>query len=299
MMRVLYQHRTQATCAEGEHIRGVVAAFRSLGHQVELVEPPAVHCEIAAVETPKTNLPRRFGVRDILEWVAEHLPEVFFELLELGYNIWEVPRLLWRMQRFRPQLLYARYSLFTVAPALTARLRRIPLVLEINDASFIERSRPLVMGWLARRIERFIFRCATLCVTISHQFAEMACRNCRIDPKRILVLPNAVTPERFVPASRACASEAVVLGTVGAFVAWHGLDFLVDAVARLRAANPGLKVLFVGDGPIRAAVEAQARQYGLEDVIEFTGFISPPEFRNSYKKWIFASSPIRTVTAPL
>jgi glycosyltransferase involved in cell wall biosynthesis len=276
-MRVLYEHRTQAGCAEGEHIRGVVAAFRALGHQVELVEPPSVRGE----QAPSTGEPiaviSKIPLRRLLRLAASHLPEFGFEVCELLYNLWEIPRLLLRTTRTRPDLLYARYSLFTFAPAVVARIRKVPLVLEINDATFIKRSRPLAMRAVARRIEGWIFRQAAVCVTISRTFAQMACSNFHLSPDRVLVLPNAINPNRFLPDRPPAARNATVLGVVGAFVPWHGLDFLVDAVARLRVGNPGLAVLLVGDGPIRSEIETQVHRLGLDEIVRFTGFVPPTE----------------------
>jgi len=191
--------------------------------------------------------------------------------------LWEVPRLLIEATRTRPDLLYARYSLFTFAPALTARIRKVPLVLEINDATFVRRSRPLMMRALARSIEGWVFRQAVLCTTISRKFAQMACTTFHLDPSRFLVLPNAVTPDRFVPGKPTLPRSTSVVGVVGAFVPWHGLDFLMDAIARLRVSNPSLRVLLVGDGPIRPKVEAQVHQLGLDEVVRFTGFVLPVE----------------------
>ncbi len=283
--RVLYQHRTQATCAEGEHIRGVVAAFRSLGHEIQLVEPPSVNSEKSDTFTKDGAKPEQRGIfRRLISSLASGVPEIVFELCELGYNLWETPRLFWRAWRMHPDLLYVRYSLFTIAPALVSRVLKIPLVLEINDATFITRSRPLAMRRTARRMEGYIFRSASFCVTISHQFAKLACDELHLDRRKFVVLPNAVTPERFAPAPNNSRNANPILGVVGAFVPWHGLDFLVEAVARLHASHPEIRVLLVGDGPIRAEVEAEVKRLGLDEVIQFTGFIPPAQIPQFLRK---------------
>jgi glycosyltransferase involved in cell wall biosynthesis len=282
-MRVLYQHRTQAACAEGEHIRGVVAAFCSLGHDVELVEPPSIDSD-ALTSYAGPLVPAKGSMRrKLMSYIASHLPELAFEVCEVGYNLFEVPRLLWRCRCFKPDLLYARYSLFTIAPAVAARLTGVPLFLEINDATFIERSRPLTMRRLSRCLEAWIFRHADLCITVSRRFADMASREYKLAPIRIAVIPNAVTPQRFVPLE-AENTPSPILGVVGAFVPWHGLDFLVDAVACLRTRNPDIRVLLVGDGPIRQDIEAQVHQLGLEEIVEFTGFVPPSDIPTSLRR---------------
>jgi glycosyltransferase involved in cell wall biosynthesis len=203
------------------------------------------------------------------------MPEVVFELCELAFNLWETPRLIWRALRNRPDLLYARYSLFTFAPAFTSSLLQITFVLEVNDATFITRTRPLALNWIASGIEKYVFQQASLCTTISREFADLACTRWSLGSEKFVVLPNAVTPERFSPGPPSAPSNGKVLGVVGAFVPWHGLDFLIDAVAELRRSHPELRVVLVGDGPIRGAVEAQVKRLQLEEVVRFTGFVPP------------------------
>jgi glycosyltransferase involved in cell wall biosynthesis len=209
--------------------------------------------------------------------LASGVPETVFEVCELAYNLWETPRLFWRAWRMHPDLLYVRYSLFTFAPALVSGVLKVPFVLEINDATFITRSRPLALQRTASRLEGYIFRSASLCVTISRQFAELACHEWNLDRRKFVVLPNAVTPDRFTPRPSTGATGGPVLGVVGAFVAWHGLDFLVEAVAQLHASHPEIRVLLVGDGPIRADVEAQVKRLKLDEVVQFTGFVPPSQ----------------------
>jgi glycosyltransferase involved in cell wall biosynthesis len=48
---------------------------------------------------------------------------------------------------------------------------------------------------------------------------------------------------------------------------WHGLDLLVDAIAAL----PELRLLIIGDGPARRAVEQHASARGVRDRLAITG----------------------------
>jgi glycosyltransferase involved in cell wall biosynthesis len=47
---------------------------------------------------------------------------------------------------------------------------------------------------------------------------------------------------------------------------------LVDAIARLRAQGVPARALIIGDGPMRAAVEARARARGVDHEVVFCGF---------------------------
>ena len=154
-------------------------------------------------------------------------------------------------------------------------------MLEVNDATVIERSRPLLLKRIARWIERKVLNLATVLVTITDHFKHLLISLHNLDPEKILVLPNAIDPQkyklednkRFVRAKFGIPEGSIVLGCVGAFVQWHGLEFLVEAMAAdVRRCN--LFFFFIGDGPVRPEVERKANLYGINDRLRFSGFIA-------------------------
>jgi glycosyltransferase involved in cell wall biosynthesis len=96
---------------------------------------------------------------------------------------------------------------------------------------------------------------------------------------KVLIAPNAVG-EAFLeqPLNTASARRELGLkeggqyiGTVSSLVAYEGLDCLIDAFALLAPNLPDLKLLIVGDGVARPALELQCRESGFSDRIIFTG----------------------------
>jgi glycosyltransferase involved in cell wall biosynthesis len=65
--------------------------------------------------------------------------------------------------------------------------------------------------------------------------------------------------------------DAFVVGYSGSFKAWHGLETLVDAAARLR--HRDVKFLLVGDGPRRQSIERAVHRHALDDRFVFTGSV--------------------------
>ena len=87
----------------------------------------------------------------------------------------------------------------------------------------------------------------------------------------VTVIPNAVDVARFASAARPTprsrrrsgSTGATVIGFVGSFYAYEGLDLLLEALPRrARAGCPTLRVLLVGGGPQEAALKAQRRHAG-------------------------------------
>ncbi|MCX8114118.1 MAG: glycosyltransferase family 4 protein [Burkholderiaceae bacterium] len=296
-MRVVFGHRTRATGAEGVHIRGLIGGLRQLGHQVDVLSP----YDITFDDGPTQRAPaparanghpqRRPALSHALFRVlSQRAPEFVFELAEIAYNGYSLPRIYRTLRQRRPALYYERYSLFHFAGVLAARMCGVPAILEVNDSALIERSRPLFFRRLAVWFEARILRAATNVVTVSGPFRDGLAAHGAAVAARTVVIPNAIDPDRFRRAldpdeRRALAQEVRarlgigdrrVLGVSGAFVPWHGLDFLVTAVAELLKRDD-LHLLLVGDGPVRARIERLAAEKGVADRVTFTGFVSPDE----------------------
>jgi glycosyltransferase involved in cell wall biosynthesis len=67
-------------------------------------------------------------------------------------------------------------------------------------------------------------------------------------------------------------SAVPLIGSVGRFVVQKALPDLVEAAAMLREWGHDFRLVLVGDGPDRAAVEGAVSRFGLEDVVELPGF---------------------------
>jgi glycosyltransferase involved in cell wall biosynthesis len=282
-MRILYTHRTQGVGAEGSHIMGMFEAFAELGHDIRMDclpgcdptrQSPSAPGGAAAEKPPTPSLLKRFY------WtIAERAPQMVFEAFEFAYNLPLALRFGWRCLRFRPQLVYERYSLNTFAPSLLCKLLRIPHVLEVNDSLVIERSRPLSLAGPANAAEGFCLRASDLVITITERFKESLSQRYGLDPDRLMVLTNAVSRRRFDrPFDKGAARAKLgikggrILGGTGQFLAWHGLQDLVDKLGP-DAAAMDLRFLFVGDGPARREVEETAARHGISDRVMFTGML--------------------------
>jgi L-malate glycosyltransferase len=95
----------------------------------------------------------------------------------------------------------------------------------------------------------------------------------RVPLERIQLCYNGIDLERFQTGPRcrppALGSAAVVIGSVCALRPEKGLPTLVDAFAQLLPSHPGLRLLLVGDGPVRAQLEDQAARLGVRQACHF------------------------------
>jgi glycosyltransferase involved in cell wall biosynthesis len=98
-----------------------------------------------------------------------------------------------------------------------------------------------------------------------------------VPPARFTTVPNGVAG-RTSPPGRAAARRALHLGcdetvvlTVGRLTHMKGHGHLIDAVPSLAARFPRLRVILVGDGPLRRQLARQAAELGVAGHVHFLG----------------------------
>ncbi|WP_397471122.1 glycosyltransferase family 4 protein [Rheinheimera sp.] len=289
-MNILFHHRTRGKGAEGVHIMGVTNGLRSLGHSVHILSLPGADPESGSASSggtqhENTAVPLQKGM--LVRWLLDltrYVPEAVFELFELAYNLPAVLRLRRAVKCHNINTIYERYSLFMFATVWWARRKNIPVIIEINDSCLVHRVRPLFFRALARKIEGWVFRNATGLVFISGHFQQVAKDGYRsIAPS--VISPNGADLKQFVIDEQAAKQlreklnidDKVVLGYVGAFVHWHGIDWFVDLIADKIKQYPDLVLLLVGDGVSFEPIKQRIEQAGITSQIILTGRVAHQE----------------------
>lgn len=260
-MRILYHHRTLADGAEGIHIAEMVRAFESLGHEVQVLG-------LAAASKGEAR-------RDWIARVRAAVPALVFEAASMASNAVEYFEVRRALRSFRPAFVYKRHARNDVAALVAARRAGVPAVLEVNclfTGPGYREFEPPAFESIAARLERRALQLATVRLAVSTPLARLIEETAAVSAT---VLPNGADPARFDPASarpdvvraRYGLGEMFVVGWTGVLRDWHGLEQLLDAVAHLA----GARLLIVGDGPARTAVEARASALGLSDRVAITG----------------------------
>ena len=111
--------------------------------------------------------------------------------------------------------------------------------------------------------------------------AEFCVERRSMDPENIEIIFNGVPLDEFREVSDSAAAEAAeelgigadtpVVGTVARLEEQKGITHFLNAVPAVKEECPDVKVLIVGDGTLRGALEEEARQLGIADNVIFTG----------------------------
>jgi len=132
-----------------------------------------------------------------------------------------------------------------------------------------ERPRQLPRRVLTRRV---VLARSTVVVP-SRTLRRIATEVWRLDPARVLYLPNGVDLARFAGTHN--AGDEPVIGTVAALRAEKNLTRLLHAFRRVIDAMPA-RLVIVGDGPERGRLALLAGDLGLGDRVRFVGHLDDP-----------------------
>ena len=265
--------------------RAILRAQQACGWQVEAVTGPRQGATGAATEQVdgltfhRTVPPRRW-------------PAPLGELAEIAAF---ARRIAAAAEQFRPDILHAHSPVLDALAALrVARTRRLPLVYEIRafwedaavgngtgrEGSPRYRATRALETWAVHRADAVAVICEGL-------RGDLIARG--VPATKILVSPNGVDLGVFgapTPRDDALAAQlglsGEVIGFIGSFYDYEGLDDLIAAMPALVSARPTVQLLLVGGGPMEAVLRAQAAASPVAQRIHFAGRVPHTEVERYY-----------------
>ncbi len=109
-------------------------------------------------------------------------------------------------------------------------------------------------------------------VGVSHFVAARIRAELRLAGSRVSTIYNGIPSEEPEAASSGARTLPGTILGVGRLAREKGFDLLVEAMTYL----PGRRLLLAGDGPERASLEALVSRLGIDDRVEFAGWVSEP-----------------------
>ena len=200
------------------------------------------------------------------------------------------------VQQVQPDVIHAHSSALNgLAGLWQAKLSGLPLVYEVRafweDAAVdhgtaVEngvRYQPIKM--LETLVLKHADGVSTICEGLK---TDMQHRG--IPAEKITLIPNAVDIDKFTPLTQRDAeltqqlnlADKKVLGFLGSFYAYEGLNLLVDALVQPALKDQNLCLLLVGGGPQEQALKQQVARLGLQDKVIFVGRVSHDQVARYY-----------------
>lgn len=196
----------------------------------------------------------------------------------------------------KPDILHAHSPVLTALPALrVGHALGLPVVYEVRAfwedaaADHGTAKQDSMRYRLSRAMETYAFKRVDAVTTICEGLRQDIVGR-GIPSAKVTVIPNAVDIEKFsiggtpddVLKAQLGLAGARVLGFIGSFYAYEGLDLLLAALPRILDQAPDVRVLLVGGGPQDEALKQQARQLGIADKVVFTGRVPHSDVNRYY-----------------
>ncbi len=198
---------------------------------------------------------------------------------------------------WKPDLLHAHSPVLDALAALRVGKRLgIPVIYEIRafweDASVGNGTgrEGSLRYWLTKRLETHAVKSADAVAVICEGLrGDLIARG--IDPAKITVSPNGVDLDLFgdppprddaLAATLGLADDDIIIGYIGSFYDYEGIDDLIAAMPTLVAAQPKARLLLVGGGPMEAALRAQAAASPASSFIHFVGRVPHDQVERYY-----------------
>ena len=180
-------------------------------------------------------------------------------------------RLIHRLRRRRPDLIWTSLTRGTVYGQLVGRLLDIPVVswqhsayLKPANLAILRRTAGLTKHWVAD----------------SESVRQFAASSLHIDFDKITVWPPFIADSRSPVAAPWPGRGPLRLGTLGRLHHSKQYEVLLRAFARARSlgghAGSRLELQIAGDGPEQAALESLAAGLALGGTVRFVGFVEHP-----------------------
>ncbi|WP_417611552.1 TIGR04063 family PEP-CTERM/XrtA system glycosyltransferase [Parasphingorhabdus sp.] len=143
--------------------------------------------------------------------------------------------------------------------------------------------------WLTRQLENHVVNGADAVAVICDGLrADLIARG--VQPGKITVSPNGVDLDLFgqppardeIVLSQLGLPDKSVMGFIGSFYDYEGLDDLIAAMPLLQVSHPEAHLLLVGGGPMEGSLKNQVKRLGLDSAVTFTGRVPHDEVERYY-----------------
>jgi glycosyltransferase involved in cell wall biosynthesis len=230
-----------------------------------------------------------FGDR-LVKWARRDLNGVGSARSSLRPFLWDIGRigLSWVNNRLslrelgdRYDLVYERYGLFQ-SLGRQFQQRGVPWILETNSPMAYEAKHDRHSSVLLRMAERHEVQAYQQCnilVCVSNKLKDLIVHEYRIDPGKMIVIPNGVNTEIFDPMlyKGKRRFEGFTVGFVGSLHSWQDLSAALTVLRDLRKEGKEINFVVVGDGQSFDELQMLVTNLRITEYVHFTGRIAPGE----------------------
>jgi glycosyltransferase involved in cell wall biosynthesis len=187
---------------------------------------------------------------------------------------WKLARL---MRRGRYDVVHSYLYQANLVARVAARLAGVPVNISSVRCSYTW------LRWPHFAADRWTAHFADCITSVSEATRQFSIQREGLPVKKMVTLRNGIEVSRFdkltnreetrarMRQTLGYAPDDLVVCMTGRLHPQKGHTYLFQAAACLKERFPGLRLLIIGDGPERAALEAEAQARGLGNIVQFLG----------------------------
>lgn len=187
------------------------------------------------------------------------------------------------MRRLKPDIVHTHTAKAGFVGRIAAWLAGVPVIVHTFHGHVFHGYFSPLLTRVFLLLERFTARISTAVITLSEDLRRDLAETYRITRKgKITVLPLGLDLDGFAAMPRRAGNfrqqigvpeSAPLIGIVGRLVPVKNHALFLEAAARLHVSRPDARFAIIGDGELRADLEAQVDALGLREVVTFTGWL--------------------------
>jgi glycosyltransferase involved in cell wall biosynthesis len=184
-------------------------------------------------------------------------------------------------RRERPHIVHTHTAKAGVLGRVAARLAGVPVVVHTYHGHVLHGYYSPLWNWLLRRAERGLGLLSDRLVTVSEQVKRDLVRYHVAGAEKITVIPLGLDLEPFLASAGlrgklrrelGLSNGEPLVGIVGRIFPIKNHRLFLEAAARVAAELDSARLLVVGDGILRPAMEDYARALGIAHRVVFAGW---------------------------
>lgn len=184
----------------------------------------------------------------------------------------QIPAVARHLRRWDADVLHCHLPMASIVGRLAGRLAGVPVI--STEHNVLERYHPATRG-----LTLATWRLQSRVIAVSEEVASSIARATKgsvpVDVVRngvpVNLMQRDVAGAARVRASLGIPERAPVAGIVAVFRTQKRLPLWLEVAAQVRREHPDAHFVFVGDGPLRAEVEAQIKALSLGDCVHLVG----------------------------
>jgi glycosyltransferase involved in cell wall biosynthesis len=250
-----------------------------LTHQLAASQDRVELCGVGLPETEPNSLVKLTNLAE-----PEH---------RLGQRLWLIRSNFLQRKSAKTDAINLHFALYSL-PLLQVLPRGVPVTFSFHGPWALESKQEgagklsvFLKHWMEQRVYR---RCDRF-IVLSKAFGEILHQEYQVPWSKIHVIPGGVDLSRFqINRSRPEARTQIdwpenrpILFTARRLVHRVGLDKLLMAIAMIKPQIPDIWLAIAGKGPLKAVLEQQATDLGLNDNVKFLGFLPDDQLPIAYQ----------------